>query len=95
MGTAVEAKIGGARVAGAFKEGMPGISACGSCRGSPEGIAEAVAGRDLGGDDGSDKWGRLVRLRARTRTGVGRQALTRGPLTARGREAYAGAGERG
>ena len=28
---------------------------------SPAGIAEAVAGRDLGGDDGSDKWGRLVR----------------------------------
>ena len=30
-------------------------------RGSPAGIAEAVAGRDLGGDDGSNKWGRLVR----------------------------------
>ena len=36
-------------------------------RGSPAGIAEAVAGRDLGGDDGSDKWGRLVRGKRVTR----------------------------
>ena len=36
-------------------------------RGSPAGIAEAVAGRDLGRDDGSDKWGRLVRGKGVTR----------------------------
>ena len=67
-------------------------------RGSPAGIAEAVAGRDLGGDDGSDKWGRLVRGKGVTRAlacGSGWQVGLSSERAGRTRGAGVGAGRWG